>query len=223
MTDIPIRLVLVEDHAVVREGMKGLLELDGFAKVVAMAASAEEALAVLGRVSCDVVVLDISLPRSNGLACARKIRDLNPTLRTLVLSMHTEAEMVAEALSAGASGYVLKSASFDEVKRAIKDVHDGHTYVEPRLAGALLNRGATRLSAPPPPPARPLSAREKEVLALLTQGHTNQGIADALGLTVNTVKAHVKSVYSKLDINNRAAVVTSAIRLGLIDPPREAR
>lgn len=221
MTDTPIRLVLVEDHAVVREGMKGLLELDGFAKVVASTASAEEALAALDRVTCDVVVLDISLPRSDGLSCARRIRDTRPGLRTLILSMHTEPDMVREALEAGASGYVLKSASFDEVKRAISDVHSGHVYVEPRLAGALLTPAA-RPPAPAPAPLphatkRGLSARETQVLEMLARGHSNQAIAEALGLTVNTVKAHVKSVYRKLGITSRVGVVTNAMRLGLID------
>lgn len=216
----PIRLMMVDDHPVVRDGMKSLLELDGFATVVATASSAEEALMIIERVQCDLVLLDIGLPRGDGVWCARSIRERLPDQRILVLSMHADEHILQAALEAGVNGYILKSASFDEVKRAITDVNAGHTHIEPRLAGVLLGRNRQRqASAPVADATKILSARERDVLAHIASGKTNQEVADLLGLTVNTVKAHLKSIYRKLDVSDRVQVVLQAIRLGIVDVP----
>lgn len=219
-TERPIRLMMVDDHPVVRDGMKSLLELDGFATVVATASSAEEALVMIDRVACDLVLLDIGLPRGDGIWCARAMRARLPEQRILVLSMHSDEHILRDALEAGVNGYVLKSASFDEVKRAITDVHAGHTHIEPRLAGVLLGRSRLRSTpAPAADAAKILSARERDVLTHIASGKTNQEVADLLGLTVNTVKAHLKSIYRKLDVSDRVQVVLHAIRLGIVDAP----
>lgn len=219
VSEVPIRIVMVDDHAVVRDGMKSLLELDGFAQVVATATTAEEAVATLRRVTCDVVLLDIGLPRSDGIWCATAIRATNPAQKILVLSMHTDEEVLRQAIDAGVNGYILKSASFDEVKRALADVHAGHLYVEPRLAGLLLTRSQKRAdSAEERTLTRGLSDREREVLALTARGRTNQEIAATLGLSLNTVKAHLKNIYRKCGVNDRVQVVLCALRMGIVDP-----
>jgi DNA-binding NarL/FixJ family response regulator len=216
--EAPIRIVMVDDHAVVRDGMKSLLELDGFAKVVATAATAEEAVATLRRVTCDVVLLDIGLPRSDGIWCATAIRTVNPSQKILVLSMHSDEDVLRQALDAGVNGYILKSASFDEVKRALADVHAGHLYVEPRLAGLLLTRSQKRPEGEASQMlVKGLSEREREVLALTARGRTNQEIAASLGLSLNTVKAHLKNIYRKCGVSDRVQVVLCAMRLGIVD------
>lgn len=218
--ETPIRLLIVDDHVVVAEAMKNLLEIDGFARVVATATSAEEAVVLVERVSCDVVLLDIALPRGDGISCARALRGRVPDVRILVLSMHGEEGVVREALEAGVNGYILKSASCAEVKRAVVDVHAGHFHIAPRLAGLLLG-SAHRPPAPPPvsDAFKTLSARERDVLTLIAKGSSNQEAAAHLGLTVNTVKAHLKSIYRKLDVKDRVGMMLHAMKRGLIETP----
>mgnify|MGYP006277373519 CR=1 FL=1 len=215
-TESPIRICMVDDHLVVRDGMRTLLELSGMVNVVCTAVSAEEALEVVACCACDLVLMDQELPVHDGIWCTREIKRRWPEMKVLMLTMHADEQLVADAVEAGADGYLLKSASRDEVLRALRDVHEGRTYVDPRVAGSLvarLRRGPVETTRLPPPP---LSPRELEILSLAAGGNNNKDIADKLGLAQNTVKTHLRSIYRKCGVPDRLQAVLFAMRNGLV-------
>jgi DNA-binding NarL/FixJ family response regulator len=211
----PIRVLLVDDHVVVRDGIKSLLEHDGFAQVVGVASTAKMAQCLVETTSCNLVVLDMGLPDSDGIACTRQMLTVRPDLRVLILSMHADIRLLTEAMEAGIKGYVLKTASYVDLRRAICEVHEGHTYVEPRLAGLLFERARGTPSALSPLDS--LSQREREILTMAARGLNNHEIAESLILTVSTVKTHLRGIYRKCQVKDRVQAVLFAIRHGLGD------
>jgi DNA-binding NarL/FixJ family response regulator len=205
-----IRIVVVDDHPVVREGLVAALKDDEEFKVVGAAGSAEEALALVAAQRPDVILLDLELPAQGGLEAIPHLRDARPQSKILILTAYDTDERVMGALRAGAQGYLLKGASLEEISRAIRTVHAGGSYLEPRIAskvvGALDPRH--RRSA--------LSGREREVLRLVAGGQATKQIARALGITERTVKFHVTSILNKLGAENRAQAVALAARRGLL-------
>lgn len=209
-----IRLVIADDHAVMREGLASLLEDEPDLKVVGQAGTGREALALVRRHRPDLVLLDITMPDLNGLEATRHIVAQLPEVKILILTMHEEEAFFFEALRAGAAGYILKGAHSEELLSAIRAVSEGGVYLPPKLAGGLVQ---DYLEHHPPSSADdPLTPREREILTLIAQGFTNREIAERLTLSLNTVKTHRLHIYQKLDLRDRAGLIEYALRLGLL-------
>jgi len=205
-----IRIVVVDDHPVVREGLVASLEDDPEFRVVGSAGSAEDAVPLITTQHPDVILLDLELPGVNGLEAIPALAAAHPASRILILTAYDTDERVLGAIRAGAKGYLLKGASLEEIARAIRSVHAGESYLEPRIA--------TKVLAELGPRRRPaaLSHREREVLRLVAGGRSNKQIARELGITERTVKFHVTSILNKLGAENRAQAVAVAARRGLL-------
>ncbi len=211
-----IRLIIADDHGVVREGLAALLSGEPDIDVVGLAANGEEAVALVRLHRPDIALLDITMPDMNGLEATRHITTYYPDVRVLILTIHEEETFFFEALRSGASGYVLKGAGSDELLTAIRAVYEGGVYLPPMLARSLAQE-YIRLH-PSPPADDPLTPREREILALIAQGFTNQEIAQKLHLSLNTVKTHRRHIYEKLNLHSRAALIEYALRRGLLHP-----
>lgn len=202
------RVLVVEDHAVVRRGLCALLESAGF-EVVADVGTGEEALA--GARDVDVLLLDLGLPDVSGLEVLRRLPDEAPDARAVVLTMHGEEEYVMQALAAGADGYVLKTAEPEAVTEAIERALRGEVYLDPTVAAPVIRRAAHAASSPDK-----LTPREEEVLSLIARGLTNRQIAEQLFISVNTVETHRRHLLEKLGARSRAELVAHAIERGLL-------
>jgi DNA-binding NarL/FixJ family response regulator len=201
-----IRLVIVDDHPVVRDGLRGMLACPDF-EVVGEAASGDEAVAVVMALDPDVVLMDLRMPGSDGLSAIERLR-VHPC-RVLVLTTYDTDRDVLPAIKAGATGYLLKDTPRDELHRAIRAAHAGEAVLSPAVATRLL--GQVR-----EPALDPLSARELDVLALVAKGSTNRAVAAALFISEATVKTHLLHVYAKLGVGDRAAAVAVAYERGLL-------
>jgi DNA-binding NarL/FixJ family response regulator len=210
---MPIRILLADDHVVLRQGLRALLEQAGMA-VIGEASDGQEALQVAHAQQPDVAVLDIGMPHLNGLEVARRLREDVPQTKIVLLTMHTEDPYVLEALQAGATGYVLKTQAAVDIVQAIRDVLQGATYLSPRIAGAVVQAYLTRSELPPDP----LTSREREILQRIAEGETTKEIAWHLRLSVKTVESHRVNLMRKLDIHETATLVRYAIRRGLTSP-----
>ena len=208
-----ITVLLVDDHALVRRGFRRLLEDDPQLEVVGEASTAAEAIALAVSLRPRVVVMDCAMPGENGLEATRAIVDGVPGTVVLMLSMHSEATLVSQAMAAGARGYVLKNAIDLDLAAAVKRVASGETLLDPALA-----------RTPSLPGERPqaLTPRELEVLQLICDGLSNRQIADRLGVSVNTVAVHRANVMNTLGVHKTAELVMYAIRHGLVTPLRDA-
>jgi two-component system, NarL family, response regulator NreC len=204
---------LAEDHVMVRQGLRSLLELAGMA-VVGEASDGQEALQIAHEQHPDIAVLDISMPRLNGLETARRFREALPQTKIVLLTVHTEDPYVLEAMQAGAVGYVLKTQATLDLVQAIRDVLQGQIYLSPRVSRAVVTAYLTRSDLPPDP----LTSREREVLQLIAEGETTKEIAWRLGLSAKTVESHRIRLMHKLDIHETATLVRYAIRRGLTRP-----
>jgi len=209
----PLRIVLAEDHAVVREGLKSLLEGRGFA-VVGTASDGVDAVRLCGQLQPDVAVLDFSMPSMNGAAAAGEIQRTSPGTMTVVLSAHREDAFVLEALRAGAKGYVLKSSAANELVTAIEEASRGQVYLSPQVSGALVSALLSKADAP----GDPLSPRERQVLQLVAEGMSSKDVATQLGISPKTAESHRARIMEKLDIHDVAGLVRYALRRGLIEP-----
>jgi DNA-binding NarL/FixJ family response regulator len=201
-----IRLVIVDDHPVVRDGLRGMLAVSDF-EVVGEAASGDEAVAVVTALSPDVVLMDLRMPGSDGLSAIERLR--THPCRVLVLTTYDTDRDVLPAIKAGATGYLLKDTPRDELQRAVRAAHAGEAVLSPAVATRLL--GQVR-----EPALEPLSARELDVLALVAKGSTNRAVAAALFISEATVKTHLLHVYAKLGVSDRAAAVAVAYERGLL-------
>ena len=206
-----VRVLVVDDHAVLRAGLRLLLDTEDDLEYVGEASTAEEAVRGLERTRPDVVLLDLQMPGIGGLEGVRRITDRRPGVRVLVLSMHDEADDVRRAFAAGADGYLVKTAADEELVRALRAVSAGERYLHPSL-GAKLAQPASASG-----PVDELSPREREVLRLLALGYTNQEIAQELVVSVRTVESHRAHVMAKLRAESRAAMVRHALDAGLLD------
>jgi DNA-binding NarL/FixJ family response regulator len=206
-----VRIVLADDHIIVRDALKLLLEDAGF-QVVGEAADGHEAVRLVRDLEPDVAILDLVMPALNGLDAGREIGQAFPATKTLLLTSRNDEHMLLEALNAGIWGWVLKTYQADELIRAIRAVVDGGVYLSPALSRHLVDayRGRTAL------PADPLTARERQVLQLIAEGKRTREIAERLGVSVKTVESHRTNVMRKLGITETAGLVRYAIQRGLV-------
>ena len=213
-----IRTVIVDDHAVVRAGLRLLLDAERDIEVVAEAGDAREAIFEARAQKPDVILLDVVMPGRSGLEAIPDLMKESPESRILVLSMQDDAAYVREAFGSGASGYVLKEAADAEVVEAVREVAQGRRYVHPVLGARLVAADADERAKAE---ADPLSDREHEILRLLALGHTNQEIANSLYLSVRTVETHRAHIMQKLRISTRAELVRYAIDHGMLEASAE--
>ncbi|MGW7052100.1 response regulator [Streptomyces sp. NPDC054887] len=207
-----IRVLLVDDHQVVRRGLRTFLEVQDDIEVVGEAADGAEGVARAEELRPDVVLMDIRMPGTDGIDALRKLRELANPAKVLIVTSFTEQRTVVPALRAGASGYVYKDVDPDALAGAIRSVHAGHVLLQPEVAGALLaqeegNGGTGRGSS--------LTEREREVLTLIADGRSNREIARALVLSEKTVKTHVSNILMKLDLSDRTQAALWAVRHGI--------
>jgi two-component system response regulator DegU len=221
-----IKILVVDDHTLVREGTAKMLELAGEFEVVGQASAAREALDQIRKLNPDVVLMDIKMPGINGIEATRMIKQEWPEVEVIILSMYDEDEYVVEAVKAGATGYLLKDSSQDDLARAIRIVHGGGSLIQPGLARKVLKEFAhLARESPGGPPVggsrqtllRELSDREVEVLQYVADGKSNKEIADTLVISEKTVKAHLRSIFRKLEVGDRAQAVAHAMRKGLVE------
>jgi len=208
-----ICVILADDHAVVRKGIRGFLEEPGDISVVAEAANGDEALALIREHRPDVAVLDIQMPGRTGLEVTRAARSERLAVGVLILTAYDDDPFVMTALRAGANGYVLKTAEPEEIVAAVCAVHEGQSALDPALLQKVV---AFISSAPLAATVESLSAREIEVLRLAAQGFTNKAIGVQLGISDRTVQGHVANIFGKLDVASRTEAVTKAIQMGLV-------
>ena len=207
-----IRILLADDHAVVRRGFRLILDSQADCEVVGEARTGREAVALAIALGPDVVVLDVSMPELNGIEATRRIVEQLPRCRVLALSMHRDAVYVREMLRAGAQGYLLKDADDEALIDAVRAVSRGDAYLSPSVADSVLTDYRRHVTNP----LDLLSAREREVLQLISEGRTNKDIAQMLSLSVHTVDSHRSRLMEKLNLNSTGELVRFAIRNGLV-------
>ncbi len=210
---MPIQVLLADDHQIVRQGLRAMLEHEGF-KVVGEAADGREAIRLAESTHPDVVILDLAMPALNGLDAARDILRGSPRTKAILLTMHTEDPYVLEALRAGVSGYVLKTQATVDLVQAIREVMRGAIYLSPGVSKAVVEAYRNKSDLPPDP----LSPREREVLQLVAEGKTTKEVAALLGISVKTAESHRTRIMSKLGIHETAGLVRYAIRRGIVQP-----
>ncbi|MFI7707994.1 response regulator [Nonomuraea sp. NPDC049480] len=207
---MPIRLIIVDDHPVVRDGLRGIFTGDEF-EVVGEAGDGPEALAVAKRTNPDVVLTDLRMPKMKGAELIRRLREQMPEVRVLVLTTFDNDVDVLPAIEEGATGYLLKDTPRAELRRAVQAAARGETVLSPSVAGVLTHK----LRAPQ---QQTLSRRELEVLSLISRGATNREVAVRLFITEATVKTHLLHIFAKLEVKDRAAAVAAAYETGLLKP-----
>jgi DNA-binding NarL/FixJ family response regulator len=208
---MPTRILLADDHQIIRQGLRKLLENEGFA-VVGEAANGHEAVRLAQSLRPEVSVLDVTMPQLNGLDAARAILRVSPATKVVLLTMHTEGRYVSEALKAGVRGYVLKSQVSADLVQAIREVTRGKTYLSPGVSQTVVDAYLAKTDLPPDP----LSLRERQVLQLVAEGKTTKEVAGLLGVRVRTAESHRTRIMAKLNIHETAGLVRYAVRNGLI-------
>jgi DNA-binding NarL/FixJ family response regulator len=207
------KVLLADDHTVVRDGLKGVLLREGF-EIVAEASNGREAVDMARKLQPDVALIDVAMPLLNGIDAARAIHTHCPRTRTILLTMHKETNYVLEALRAGAKGYVLKTQAASDLVNAIRSTLEGAVYLSPGISDgvveAALNKDSVALD--------PLTQRERQVLQLIAEGKTNKEVSHELGMSVKTVDTHRRNLMAKLNIHETAGLVRHAIKIGLIQP-----
>lgn len=205
----PIKIIIADDHMMVREGLKQLLELDGDIKVIGEASEGEKCIELVNQLQPDVVLLDINMPNMNGLQALQKLRKTNEKQKVLMLTIHNEVEYLMRALEFGANGYILKDSESSVLKKAILTVYNGETYIEPSLTPEMkerlkkINNGASN---------EVLTRREIDVLRLIAEGLFNKEIAYRLNISEKTVKNHVSNIFKKIGVSDRTQAAVYAIK-----------
>ncbi len=219
-TPLKIRVLLADDHEVVRSGLRMVLDAESDIEVVAEAGDGSQALelALAGESEVDLAVLDVSMPRMTGLQAAAELHRRRPELRILMLSMHDNEQYFFEALKAGASGYVLKTAANRDLVEACRACMRGEAFLYPPAVATLVRDYLDGARHGEVPPEDPLTARELEVVKLIAEGHTSEEIASQLVLSKKTVERHRANVLGKLGMRNRVDLTRYAIRRGLVEP-----
>jgi DNA-binding NarL/FixJ family response regulator len=210
-----IRVLLADDHNIVREGLMSLLEKEPDIEVVAMADNGRTAVQLAGELKPDVAVLDIAMPEMNGIEATRRISDDDPGIKVLALSMHSARRFVTEALSAGAKGYLLKDCAAEELVRAIRTVAGNETYLSPKVAGLIVKDYLKHTPDSSPSAESSLTNREREVLQLIAEGECTKEIAFKLSVSIKTVETHRQQIMKKLNLHSVAELTRYAIREGL--------
>lgn len=210
---IPLRVLLVDDHPMIRSGVKGLFDGERDLQVVSECDNGAAAVAMARKLEPHVVVMDVSLPQLGGAEATKQIVESLPSTRVIALSMHEEVAFARLMLAAGATGYALKRSAGEELVRAVRVVAQGGTYIDPSIAGQLMTPGARHRSSDGIPTVS-LSAREAEVIRLIAHGHTSREIADELGLSPRTLETYKARGMSKLNLRTRAELLRYALRCG---------
>jgi two-component system, NarL family, response regulator NreC len=210
---MPIRVVLADDHTLVRQALKSLLEREKF-QVVAEASDGQEVVALAEAHHPDIAVIDISMPILNGIDAARELGRSCPKTKTILLTQHEEDQYIREALEAGVKGYVLKNQAASDLVHAIQQVSRGQFYLSPGVSRAVMEAYRTKSDTP----ADPLTARERQVLQLIAEGKSTRDAASLLGISVKTAESHRMRLMQKLDIHETASLVRYAVRRGLVQP-----
>jgi DNA-binding NarL/FixJ family response regulator len=208
-----IRILLADDHAVVRQGFKMILAAQPDMEIVGEAGNGREALDLAGQLQPDVIVMDVAMPELNGIEATRRVADLSPRSRVLALSMHKDSVYVREILRAGARGYLLKDSISSDLLAAVRAIARGEGYLSPGVSDAVLNDYRRHVTDP----IDLLSSREREVLQMIAEGKTNKEIATVLNLSVYTVDAHRGRIMEKLNVHSVTDLVRFAVRAGLVD------
>lgn len=208
----PIRIVIADDHGLIRQGLASVLGTRSDIKIVGEARNGEEAVRQTESLKPDIVIVDLDMPIMSGIEAIKKIHELAPSVRSMVLTAFNTDEYIFPALEAGASSYILKDSSPNDVIDAVRAVARGESPIEPRVASRLLQR----MNEADKPDEAKLSGREIEVLQLAAKGTTNRGIADHLVLSENTIKSHLHRIFAKLEVSDRTQAVAEAVRMGVI-------
>jgi two-component system, NarL family, response regulator NreC len=209
---MPTRVLLADDHSLIRQGLRALLEKQGF-QVVSEAVDGQETVRAVEKTQPDVAIIDISMPILNGIDAARELKKSSPQTKVIILTQHDEDQYVTEALRAGVKGYVLKSQAADDLVHAIQEVSHGSVYLSPNISRAVVDAYLSKAYVS----SDPLSQRERQVLQLVGEGKSTKDIAAHLGISAKTAESHRARLMKKLDIHETASLVRYAIRRGLIE------
>jgi len=212
---MPTRILLADDHIIIRQGLRSLLEKQPDIEVVGEVDDGRKAIESVRELAPDIAIMDISMPNLNGIDATRKIIEGRGSTKVIALSMHSSRRFVTEMLKAGASGYILKECLFDELVEAIKTVLNGGIYLSPRITGVVVDDYVKRLSTKYQPEAPDLTEREREVLQLLTEGKSTKQVALQLHVSAKTVESNRRNIMDKLGIHSVAELTKYAIREGL--------
>jgi DNA-binding NarL/FixJ family response regulator len=216
MTDAPIRLLLADDHRMLRESLRRAMEDNGF-DVVGEAADGEEAVRLAEKFRPDVVLMDVTMPVLDGVSATRRVRDQIPGTQVVILTMHADREVLVDAIRAGAAGYLVKDCSTEDVVDTIRRAASGETALSPELAASMLGEVRELVRQEETGTAEPIiSKREEEVLQLIADGLSTTEVAAKLYISVKTVKNHLASIYQKLDTRDRTQAVLQAVRMGIV-------
>lgn len=209
-----IRILIVDDHPIVREGLAAVLDAQEDMEVAGEATDGEAAVTKFSDLKPDIVLMDLAMPGTDGVEAIRRIRAIEQDARVVVLTAYDTDDRIFQAVQAGARGYLLKGAPRDEIFRAIREVHNGGSLLEPAIAGKLLSRVGDILRGGA---VEQLTPRELDILTLMARGLRNKEIANQLYITERTVKFHANAIYRKLDVSSRTEAVSKALRHGLVE------
>lgn len=210
---MPIRIVLADDHVLVRQGLKSLLEREGY-QVVAEASDGQEAVRHVESLQPDIAIMDISMPTLNGVNAAREMSGSSPRTKTILLTQHDESQYIREALEAGVREYVLKNQVASDLLLAIRQVSRGQVYLSPGVSSAVMEAYQSKSEKS----KNPLTLRERQVLQLIAEGKSTKDVATLLGISVKTAESHRTRLMQKLDIHETASLVLYAVRHGIVQP-----
>ena len=210
-----IKIILADDHGIMREGLRALLEKQSGIEVIAEAENGRTTVELSRELNPDVVIIDIAMPDLNGIDATRQIINDSPGVKVIALSMHSNKKLVREMLSAGASGYMLKDSAFEELEKALETVVNSQTYLSPKIAGTVVDEYLGKVDSKYFTASPALTNREREVLQLIAEGKTTKEIASHLYVSVKTIETHRKQIMDKLSLNSIAELTKYAIREGL--------
>lgn len=208
-----VQVVIVDDHVMVREGIKQLLEMDGDIRIIGEASDGEEGIRVVEKTDPDVILLDVNMPKMNGLEMLQKMKENGIRRKVLILTIHNEVEYLLKAIEIGVNGYVLKDSELAVLRKAIFSVYHGENYIQPSLAPLLMKR----LDSSVDENEEGLTKREMEVLKLIAEGLFNKEIADKLSISEKTVKNHVSNIFRKINVSDRTQAAVYAIKSGFVE------
>ena len=209
-----LRIIIADDHRLIRQGLKSLLENQGF-EVVGEAEDGRSAVKLVKKLDPDAVIIDISMPELNGIEATRQIHHETPQVKVIVLSMRSDRQAVLAAFAAGTSGYLLKESAFEEMVIAIKVALEGRTYLSPAIAHVLVRESIEQWSVSAEPMGRGISSREREILQLVAEGRSSKEMAESLYVSVKTIETHRKQIMNKLNLHSIAELTKYAVREGV--------